>query len=94
MGLSSNLVSHNHTQCNLAVVTCDVPPTPDNAVVEGDFVPASNNQLVAFGGTVMYSCMEGFVLIGDDERMCRSDGTFTGTLPTCTGERNHRNNTG
>ena len=71
-------------------MTCNVPLTPDNAVMEGDFVPGSNNQLVAFGGTVMYSCMEGFVLIGDDERTCQSDETFTGTLPTCIGEGNYR----
>ena len=68
------------------VVTCDVPPTPDNMIVDGDFVPDSNDTLVAFGGKLTYTCEVGYVIIGDDERTCQADGTFSGTTPTCTGK--------
>ena len=36
-----------------------------------------------FGSTAEYSCNIGFLLIGNLERTCQSDGQWSGTEPTC-----------
>ena len=35
------------------------------------------------GDTVTYTCDAGFELNGDAMRTCQSDGTWTGSAPTC-----------
>jgi len=36
-----------------------------------------------FGSRVVYTCSPGYVLIGDDVRVCQRDATWSGDLPTC-----------
>ena len=36
-----------------------------------------------FGSRVVYTCSAGYVLIGDDSRVCQQDATWSGDLPTC-----------
>ena len=35
------------------------------------------------GANVTYSCAQGLALIGDDTRTCLSNGTWSGSVPTC-----------
>ena len=37
------------------------------------------------GGVATYTCDTGFLLIGDNNRTCQADSTWTGTDPTCEG---------
>jgi len=38
------------------------------------------------GGTAIYSCDAGFTLLGEDRRVCTTDGLWSGSEPTCQGE--------
>ena len=38
------------------------------------------------GSTAQYVCFDGYELIGDANRECKSDGTWTGSEPICQGE--------
>jgi len=35
---------------------------------------------------VLYSCDEGFVLEGSDQRICQENGSWTDGAPSCSGE--------
>lgn len=39
------------------------------------------------GSIVRVECNDGFLLNGDPERVCLSDGRWSGGLPTCEGTR-------
>lgn len=41
---------------------------------------------VTFGSTATYECDSGFVLVGDEERMCQDSGEWSGDEPLCIGE--------
>lgn len=56
--------------------------------------PANGNVRVTstrIGAVATYSCNSGFTLIGKENRVCRPNGEWSGTAPTCTGtiERQH-----
>ncbi len=38
------------------------------------------------GSVARYSCDEDFVLVGDQERICNSDGLWSNMEPSCRGE--------
>lgn len=38
------------------------------------------------GSTAQYVCFDGYQLIGDANRECQNDGTWTGSEPICQGE--------
>ena len=61
--------------CNIRENLCGDPPAPVNGLVMvwGN-VP---------GSSATYSCHEGFVLVGEGNRMCVGYGEWTGKAPTC-----------
>lgn len=50
--------------------------------------------LPGFGYTLVYGCQHGYFLAGGSEhRVCKSDGTWTGKMPICRGNKIKQNNT-
>ena len=60
----------------LIIVTCLPLADPVNGAV------STNGN--SFGNIATYTCDTGFARTGDDTRTCQSDGTWSGTAPTCT----------
>ena len=59
-------------------VTCKKLSAPSNGKV---FAPRNE-----YGAKARYSCNPGYRLtLGDEQRQCQSDGTWSGTEPTCEG---------
>ena len=59
------------------LVNCGDPGSP----VNGNFVLENDTYEDSIA---IYSCSFGFRLDGDDRRVCQSNETWTGTVPTCT----------
>ena len=60
---------------------CKQPESPLHVDVVG-------MDLQGFGYTLVYSCQPGHFLAGGSEhRVCKNDGTWTGKMPICRGER-------
>ena len=38
------------------------------------------------GDLASYSCNEGYIIQGDDTRVCQNSGEWSGDAPTCTGK--------
>ncbi len=38
---------------------------------------------VSFGSKVTYTCNNGYILSGNNSRMCQDDGQWTGSAPVC-----------
>ena len=53
---------------------CPALPNPTNGVVSHG---------MDVGDLADYSCNDGFELIGEDMRTCQTDGTWSGSAPTC-----------
>ncbi|XP_013383226.1 sushi, von Willebrand factor type A, EGF and pentraxin domain-containing protein 1 [Lingula anatina] len=65
--------SHGVPTCKRVV--CRPPPRVLNADAEGhDFT---------FGGTLRYSCIPGYEMVGQNLRMCQEDGSWEGEQPYC-----------
>jgi len=63
-----------------AMGICEPPLAPSNGRIE------PNNQTVWLSGdTVRYNCTFGFVLEGEEIRVCGENGSFNGTTPECVG---------
>ena len=56
----------------------------------GDLEDPVNGQVsldeTVFESIATYMCDPGFVLIGNIERICQADGTWSGTEPACEGQ--------
>ena len=57
------------------VVQCGAPPIPTNGMV----VVSSET----FGSTITHTCNTGFLLCGDINRTCQSNGSWSGSTPDC-----------
>ena len=57
---------------------CGAPDTPS----DGDV----SYTLTTEGSTVVYSCDDGFVLCGNQNRTCLSTGVWLGSVPDCISE--------
>ncbi|XP_069141484.1 clotting factor C-like [Argopecten irradians] len=59
--------------------TCPTPEIPANGSIKNlNFIQAfAEDVRISFG------CDDGYILVGDSERTCREDGTWSGTLPRC-----------
>ena len=61
--------------------TCTPPQAPRNGRID------PNNQTTWMpGDEVLYVCDFGFILEGDEIRVCEENGRFNGTVPECIGE--------
>ena len=57
--------------------SCGFPGSPRNGTV------GSGGMIFRPGEEVTFSCQEGFVLFGNDRRICRRNGTWSDTIPEC-----------
>ncbi|KAL4236643.1 biological adhesion [Mactra antiquata] len=55
--------------------TCYPPFAPANTVIIGEDR--------AFGDTISYQCDEGYKVVGDVQRTCLADGSWSGSAPNC-----------
>lgn len=58
------------------VIVCPVLPSPINGTVT---LPEVRTP----GSVAMYICSDGFLITGDDERVCNDSGMWNGTEPAC-----------
>lgn len=72
-----NCMSYESWSCLSVETVCPDPGTPNYG----------RRQLESLlgGSTVHYSCFDGYTLVGESKRTCRS-GRWTGSLPACIGE--------
>ena len=60
---------------------CQNLPKPENGNVE---VTST-----VVGTVATYSCNDGFKLVGNENRVCRPNGQWSGVAPSCQGEETH-----
>ena len=63
----------------LFAVVCPSPSLIDGTIFYSD-------PTLGVGSVATYSCGTGYNLIGGSTRTCQSDGTWSGSGPTCEGE--------
>lgn len=63
------------TQPVIDMVNCGVPEAPSNGGVDVD--------KTSVGSSIVYHCKQGFVLSGDTQRVCKPNGRWSGSEPTC-----------
>ena len=57
---------------------CNTLTDPTNGQV-------SHTAGTTFGETATYSCDTGYILVGDNTRICQATGAWSGSEPTCQG---------
>ncbi|KAI8498233.1 hypothetical protein Bbelb_241770 [Branchiostoma belcheri] len=65
----------NRTSPTCTAVQCPPPANPMNGLVSGS---------KSYGDVANFTCEPGYKLVGTSSLTCLSDGTWDGTLPTCT----------
>ncbi|XP_052811038.1 neurogenic locus notch homolog protein 2-like isoform X3 [Mya arenaria] len=60
----------------ICVFGCEEPVIPANGRV-------NTTEGLAVGHTIYYSCVDGYELVGQEERICEASSTWSGTAPTC-----------
>ena len=63
----------------IAYAHCELLSDPDNGDV--------SHQFPVLGTIARYSCDFDFVLIGEDNRVCSENGSWSGMEPTCEGKK-------
>ena len=58
-------------------MVCPELSSPGNGEIEYE------EETRVYDSTVEYTCNVGHTLEGDNERQCQSDGSWSGTTPTC-----------
>ncbi|XP_075158690.1 CUB and Sushi multiple domains furrowed [Haematobia irritans] len=64
-----------HFICQHAPLSCGSPDSQQNTTIVG--------KNYTINSKIQYQCPKGHSLIGDAERTCRTDGTWSGKAPTC-----------
>jgi len=54
---------------------------PRYCLTPNDVIP--NRTMRRYGSSLLYSCDAGYLLLGDSERRCLANGTWSGDAPTC-----------
>ena len=82
--------SHLHAQVNICLAGVEWIINEDiiSAGIECDVLKSPTNGHVTVGKRIigsiaLYSCAVGFVINGDDRRVCQSDGQWSGKEPFC-----------
>ena len=69
------IIGLNYIHYMCTAILCPKLYDPENgSVKDGDNRP---------GTKAVYSCDDGFELVGDRKRLCQYDGTWDGEVPTC-----------
>jgi len=76
--ISKKLYGFTFITFSSVVLDCGAPDTPSNGGV--------SYTLTTEDSTVVYSCDDGFVLCGDENRSCLSTGVWSGSVPDCISE--------
>ena len=73
-------------QLELVLVVDDYPLVVDCGTLTAPTNGTISFTTTTFGSTATYSCNTGYTLSGGSIRTCQSDGTWSGSVPTCEGE--------
>lgn len=68
--------------------TLNAPRCADRGFVNSSFISGGEvcyNGAIA-GSTAVYICNDGLVLVGNEVRVCQSDGNWNGSIPQCSPE--------
>lgn len=57
-------------------MNCGQPPVPNYGQVD-------QSHLISYGNSIHYSCQNGFLLSGQSNRTCQSNGQWSGNIPVC-----------
>ncbi|XP_060066260.1 limulus clotting factor C-like [Ylistrum balloti] len=59
--------------------TCSTPEVPDHGSIKNlHYVQAFTEEV-----RLLFGCDEGYILVGNRERICKENGTWSGSLPQC-----------
>ena len=67
------------------MIDCGNLGNPNNGqvMITGGLVPTA---IAGEDATAMYTCNQGYNLVGEEVRTCQANGVWDGTEPACTGE--------
>ncbi|XP_061166124.1 sushi, von Willebrand factor type A, EGF and pentraxin domain-containing protein 1-like [Saccostrea echinata] len=67
-----------------SVPVCKRVRCPMLSLSGSGLLPSVNKDDFVFGDHVSFTCTQGYVIVGGTRLECQSDGTWSGSLPTCT----------
>ncbi|CAE7508995.1 Csmd3 [Symbiodinium natans] len=63
--------------------TCQIVSCPDPGIPDFGFRTGGDSGTFVFGDVVTFSCSPGYLRVGPTELICRGDGRFSGSAPSC-----------